>query len=881
MSPGIENMKGEHIIEAAKEIDAGRYLPSPSSIYDVVINDKVYPPKEILRLAYKIATGNEIGKISGGEPTNKYLRQLGFEIRTKKENRKEYSWVPVYKKIVEKLFSYEKNQPALVKIIREAGVTEGLKDKTASGEEALSEIDPFTFFACIHKVKNLEKRREVVHSVLEQLDIEDEVYDFDGIPTALGFTAWYFGYKVNRGDEEIPLLWDLCRQAVAGNVNEETYNSALSIATVKNAKLTSGLFIVNPELYLPINGQTIPFLETNGINTRYSSLAEYLKILKEVKEQFQQPYYKVSHRAYLENTRKIFWRIGTTDQERSYWQEMLNDNEVKVGWPELGNLGEISKINRDIIYDLLLQKGYTYKGSNSTVSRKAGEVWSFFKLIKQGDYVVAQDGHKILGIGTVEGDYRYDEDDVFPHKRTVKWIAVEKDFPSQSEGNLTTVQEIKDQLTKNELIHFLEEDKEDEIELENKNFAMVPLNQILYGPPGTGKTYNTFNHALKIIDGEKTVAEMEARGNRKGLTERFEELRKQGYVEFITFHQNYSYEEFVQGLRPKTESATQLIFEKRDGIFKRMTDEALKNLLESSAQEVVLEPTFDEVFDDFFKPLIEESGPITIQMETQGYQFRLTKYNEDLDNISFDKQSKTSHHAIYIPTLRKYFEQPGIEHTKGLKYYYKPLAKAMLKRAEQLRKVVKGVERKKYVLIIDEINRANISRVFGELITLLEEDKRWDNKHKMKLRLPSGDEFTVPKNMYIIGTMNTADKSIALLDVALRRRFDFIPMYPLADKVKKEYRDFFNALNESVYKERGSDFAIGHSYLMEDEADKTLDFPGAMNRKIIPLLNEYFYSARPGKVKEIIEAALKSGNIDNTYLVKADSLGILSIELRS
>ena len=185
-----------------------------------------------------------------------------------------------------------------------------------------------------------------------------------------------------------------------------------------------------------------------------------------------------------------------------------------------------------------------------------------------------------------------------------------------------------------------------------------------------------------------------------------------------------------------------------------------------------------------------------------------------------------------------------------------------------------------YVLIIDEINRANISRVFGELITLLEEDKRWDNEHKLKVKLSSGDEFTVPKNLYIIGTMNTADKSIALLDIALRRRFDFIPMYPNENFVQAEYKEFFTALNQAIKKERGVDFAIGHSYLMASTAGKSFNFEAAMNKKVIPLLNEYFHSAKEGKVKEILEKALIGGGLQDLFELIPSSLGILTINVK-
>ncbi len=142
------------------------------------------------------------------------------------------------------------------------------------------------------------------------------------------------------------------------------------------------------------------------------------------------------------------------------------------------------------------------------------------------------------------------------------------------------------------------------------------------------------------------------------------------------------------------------------------------------------------------------------------------------------------------------------------------------------------------MIIIDEINRNNISRVFGELITLIERDKRSHGEIPLESKLPSGDHFVVPSNLYIIGTMNTADKSIALLDIALRRRFEFEPMYPLYDIKGYEIYDkeILLKINEQIIKAKGRDFQIGHAYFMGENKDLI----HRMNKKVIPLLLEYF-----------------------------------------
>ena len=143
-----------------------------------------------------------------------------------------------------------------------------------------------------------------------------------------------------------------------------------------------------------------------------------------------------------------------------------------------------------------------------------------------------------------------------------------------------------------------------------------------------------------------------------------------------------------------------------------------------------------------------------------------------------------------------------------------------------------------YVLIIDEINRANISRVFGELITLIEPDKRLHGKVPLQVELPSGDRFIVPSNLYILGTMNTADKSIALLDIALRRRFHFEAFYPLYEINGEPLNNarVLKKINEYIIKTKGHDFQIGHSYFMKDN----IKLQDIINYEVIPLLLEYY-----------------------------------------
>ena len=407
----------------------------------------------------------------------------------------------------------------------------------------------------------------------------------------------------------------------------------------------------------------------------------------------------------------------------------------------------------------------------------------------------------------------------------------------------------------------------DDLEIKSKLLKKMnvitdqPLNQILYGPPGTGKTYSTVEYAYKIINGNDAF---EANGYDKAKQWFKDELAKADsddrQLDFITFHQNYSYEDFVIGIKPDLNEGNGLSFKKHEGIFYKICQRALGNLKQTSEEGSAVEPIFYEVFDDFIRPLVEENLPIVIPMKSTNFSFKLININER--SIGFEKQSGGTSHTLSIKTIQELYEGNREYNLQGLGVYYNPLIETLKALAKKKTKIIKSVSPKNYVIIIDEINRANISRVFGELITLIEDDKRWGNEHAMEVRLPDGHtKFTVPKNLYIIGTMNTADKSIALLDIALRRRFEFTAKYPDSKEVNEKYKTFFETLNKDIIARKGIDFTIGHSYF-RTQNDKDLDFVKTMNQKVIPLLCEYFYNIKDNTVVvKIIENAIKNGGL--------------------
>ncbi len=358
---------------------------------------------------------------------------------------------------------------------------------------------------------------------------------------------------------------------------------------------------------------------------------------------------------------------------------------------------------------------------------------------------------------------------------------------------------------------------------ELESMKTFPLNTIFYGPPGTGKTYSTVEAAVRIA----AATEFETHQERKA---EFDRLRDDGQIEFITFHQNYSYEDFIAGIRPDVDAGT-LSFQSRKGVFYEIAKRARDNF-ESAKEGTSGYRSFSEVFSELIEPL-ERGETVPIKMAS-GVEFRITEVSQF--SIRFEKPIGDSVHTLSISTLEDIVSGRR-EALHGLASYYRPLAKLL----NEKRRVAGRVERpKNYVLIIDEVNRGNISRIFGELITLIEDDKRLGKENELRVTLPNGErDFAVPPNLYLLGTMNTADKSIALIDIALRRRFEFVGYYPKPELIDKEdSKALLEHLNSAIFeKKKSADFLIGHAYFMKPEKlEKTL------RNRILPLLMEYFSS---------------------------------------
>lgn len=415
-----------------------------------------------------------------------------------------------------------------------------------------------------------------------------------------------------------------------------------------------------------------------------------------------------------------------------------------------------------------------------------------------------------------------------------------------------------------------------------------PLNQILYGPPGTGKTYNTINKSIAIANPNFNLDQ-----DRKIVKAEYERLVKEGQVSFVTFHQSMSYEDFIEGIKPQTKNE-QVTYSVKDGIFKNMVKMALAEYVKTTAQAEPEKDDFDTLYDSFvenIKPL-EGIRQGTFTTKT-GIELMLVLASSNSIQVKYlwdnnKTKDKEANHIFTVSKqkLKKVLQEginpsqvkslaaelhPLIGHIHcELFAVYKKLYDFVIENKGDVETVYFNYEDqsfdevkeqfdvlnlesslsndvKPYILIIDEINRGNVSQIFGELITLIEEDKRIGNDEVIQVTLPySKTKFGVPKNLYIIGTMNTADKSVEALDAALRRRFVFHEMPPKYEELQDCYNNVFNysvldilkTINERIEVLLNRDHLLGHAYFINKDAEALMQ---SFQKNIIPLLQEYFY----------------------------------------
>lgn len=369
-----------------------------------------------------------------------------------------------------------------------------------------------------------------------------------------------------------------------------------------------------------------------------------------------------------------------------------------------------------------------------------------------------------------------------------------------------------------------------------------PLNMILHGPSGTGKTYQSILYSVAIVE-NRNIEEL-LKEDYTDIYERYLRYRDSGFIEFVTFHQSYDYEDFIEGIRPLVTEKNQVEYEIHSGIF--------KNFCLNEPEVINEQPCFKNSINVW---KVNDSC-------IKGKYLTIDKNQKSVNRIK-------SGDIILVSSGERIITSIGVLEKKTIKWFAKnfqydivlmnknrllanyPICKTNLSTGKiemLLLDVIKNASNNR-VFIIDEINRGNISKIFGELITLIEPNRRLGEKEESSVKLAySGMPFGIPKNIYLIGTMNTCDYSLSMLDTALRRRFSFIeikPQYELLMDINIDgicIGKMLQIINERIHVLYDDEHLIGHSYFMPLIKNPSFELlVQIFEQNIFPLLQEYFY----------------------------------------
>lgn len=699
-----------------------------------------------------------------------------------------FNWIPFYEAFATRLLDFKNNRSELISRIVDAYKSINIPLPKLDSVPIPEDIDPFTIFGLFNKGITDSNRIKIISELAKIFDLDEQVpKDFDGIPVLNNLNATFYRFinDAERKDNDIDGLWFLFEAALA-YAKEPDENKPQFVSAFNNVKdlkgnrwkLTMGLYWVRPYSFMNLDsrnrwyiedrlevpqslrdeilnlGNTLPsgdiYLKICEDFTKAASSNEYgfnslpqlsydawivseqvNQELKEAKEQVEAQ----AADAILADTKKNsprYW-LYAPGEKASKWNEFYDAGIMAIGWSDLGDLSgypskESMKEAMRRIYD-----------PDKTFMNDGHATWQFANEIKPGDIVFAKKGlHSIIGRGIVASEYRYDPDESsdYPNIYDIDWTdRGEWNHPWHQTAvkTLTDLTPYTDYVSKLNSLFEENESQNDESIIQydpytKKDFLdqvfmtendydalsallKVKKNVVLQGAPGVGKTYAAKRLAYSLM-GESDSSR----------------------VMMIQFHQSYSYEDFLEGYRPKEDG-----FDLKKGSF---------------------------------------------------YEFcKMAEVDNERD----------------------------------------------------------------YFFIIDEINRGNLSKIFGELFMLIEADKRGT---ELRL-LYSNEKFNIPKNVHIIGTMNTADRSLAMIDYALRRRFAFFDIKPgftsdgfsayqknlsnpKLDKLVSEIVSLNNEISEDD--SLGEGFMIGHSYLCNLSKDAN---NAALSRiveyEILPLIKEYWY----------------------------------------